>query len=308
MRKQLWIPLAALALGAAAIGGFAATAAVRGDSGGAKGGEAVRMGQRHEAEAAPGERGTEQARPGERALELGRGARLGIAVRDITPELRDELNLTAGKAVVVVQVAPGGPAAEAGVRIRDVILSVDGKPVDTAEALIDAIAERDPGDRVELGIERDSGTVKVSVELGRGLGLGPLEGMMPGQGPFDGLGALDGLRDILPGLDFQGARLDQILGRFVRADVTLLTAEGKPTTLHVMGGTVRSATAQQLVLTPNGGGPDATFAIDGETKLFRGLQRIEAADISEGERAVVLTRDDETRARAVFLVPALGFD
>src|SRR5262249_32623867 len=51
---------------------------------------------------------------------------LGLAVQTLTPELAENLNLDKGlKGVVVTQVEPGGPAAEAGLRRGDVILEVN---------------------------------------------------------------------------------------------------------------------------------------------------------------------------------------
>src|SRR4030095_5701265 len=53
---------------------------------------------------------------------------LGLAVQTLTPELADNLSLDKSlKGVVVTQVEPGGPAAEAGLRRGDVILEVNRK-------------------------------------------------------------------------------------------------------------------------------------------------------------------------------------
>jgi serine protease Do len=47
-----------------------------------------------------------------------------------------------------------GPAARAGLKNEDVIASVDGKPVDTTESLIQMISRHRPGDTVTLGVFR----------------------------------------------------------------------------------------------------------------------------------------------------------
>lgn len=68
-------------------------------------------------------------------------ARLGVAVRPLTPEDRDELGLAPEiSGVLVVSVEEGSPAAEKGIRPGDVIVSVDGRDVASAEDVRTAIA------------------------------------------------------------------------------------------------------------------------------------------------------------------------
>ncbi len=61
-------------------------------------------------------------------------ARLGIAISDLTPEVRQQLNLPAQvSGVAVAQVQPASPAEDAGITSGDVILEIDRKPVTSAE-------------------------------------------------------------------------------------------------------------------------------------------------------------------------------
>lgn len=61
-----------------------------------------------------------------------------------------------GKAgVSVLGVSPGGPAAEAGVQPGDVIVKMDGKPVEQGRDLTTRMREVEPGQKVTLGIRRD---------------------------------------------------------------------------------------------------------------------------------------------------------
>ena len=69
-----------------------------------------------------------------------------------------------GGGVRVVGVSPGGPAAEAGVKPDDVIVSVEAKPVTTGRELVRAMETVEPGDKVELGLKRDGKPVKLAVE------------------------------------------------------------------------------------------------------------------------------------------------
>jgi serine protease Do len=63
-----------------------------------------------------------------------RGMGPGLSVADVTPEVARRLGLPSGiQGVVVTQVAPGGPAAEAGVRPGDVVQELNRQPVRTAQ-------------------------------------------------------------------------------------------------------------------------------------------------------------------------------
>jgi serine protease Do len=61
-------------------------------------------------------------------------ARLGIAISDLTPDVRQQLNLDSQvQGVAVAQVQPGSPAEDAGLSTGDVILEVNRKPVTSAD-------------------------------------------------------------------------------------------------------------------------------------------------------------------------------
>jgi S1-C subfamily serine protease len=72
-----------------------------------------------------------------------------------------------GGGVRVEGVSPGGPAAEAGVREGDVIVAIDSEPVTTGRELVRAMEDIEPGQKVELGLERGGKPVKLSVEARR---------------------------------------------------------------------------------------------------------------------------------------------
>ncbi len=63
-------------------------------------------------------------------------------------------------------VAPGGPAANAGIRKGDVIVAVDGVKITTADELIVAIRRRVPGQRISLTYVRNGAHHTVSIVLG----------------------------------------------------------------------------------------------------------------------------------------------
>ncbi len=77
---------------------------------------------------------------------------LGLTVRTLTPQLADQLGYDDAEGVVVTEVEPYSPAADAGIRPRDVIVKVGGKPVNTASEFRKALSSSDLTEGVRLRI------------------------------------------------------------------------------------------------------------------------------------------------------------
>jgi serine protease Do len=63
-------------------------------------------------------------------------------------------------------VEPGSPAAKAGIREQDVIVSYDGKPIARSDDLVNAVADTPVGTQVKLGIIRDGKRIEIPVTVG----------------------------------------------------------------------------------------------------------------------------------------------
>ncbi|WP_420452179.1 S1C family serine protease [Ilumatobacter sp.] len=74
-------------------------------------------------------------------------------------------DVTAADGLVVVDITPGSAAEGADLRRGDVIVGVDGDPVAAASELADVIADRDPGDALELEIQRAGQAAPIDVEV-----------------------------------------------------------------------------------------------------------------------------------------------
>jgi serine protease Do len=79
--------------------------------------------------------------------------RLGLTLRDLSPEERAQRELDPKTGVLVAGVVPGSPAAEAGIEPGNVVLRVNRKPVDSAEALKAEVAKT-PDDKPVLLLVR----------------------------------------------------------------------------------------------------------------------------------------------------------
>ncbi|MBN2206698.1 MAG: Do family serine endopeptidase [Candidatus Aminicenantes bacterium] len=80
---------------------------------------------------------------------------LGVTITAINEDVRKSLNLKTGKGVLVNTVEKDSPADKAGLKIYDVILSVNGKPVESPSDLSLKIADVEPGAKVEIVYTRD---------------------------------------------------------------------------------------------------------------------------------------------------------
>ena len=90
----------------------------------------------------------------------GDGGRLGIAVRELTPDERHQLH-TQGRLVIE---GVSGPALTAGLQAGDVVLGVNGQRIDTIDQLRRAVAKA--GHSVALLIQRDNAQIYVPVDIG----------------------------------------------------------------------------------------------------------------------------------------------
>jgi serine protease Do len=91
---------------------------------------------------------------------------LGIYIQDLTPELAKQFGLNQGGGVLVGDVSPDTPAARAGLKKGDVILKLNGTPVDSRSSLQVQIAQTSPGTPVKLDVWRDGKTSNFTVDLG----------------------------------------------------------------------------------------------------------------------------------------------
>lgn len=91
---------------------------------------------------------------------------LGVSVTGISSEDAEAYNLPRVGGVLVQDVTEGGPAAKAGVRVEDVVLAVNGIPVQDSGDLQELVAELNPGARAKLELYRDGKPQAISVQLG----------------------------------------------------------------------------------------------------------------------------------------------
>jgi serine protease Do len=92
-------------------------------------------------------------------------AQMGVQVTDITPENAKFFQLKDNTGAVVTQVVPDSAGAKAGLKVGDVITSLDGKRIEGSSDLQVAVQEKQPDTKVNLQVLRDGKQMNVPVTL-----------------------------------------------------------------------------------------------------------------------------------------------
>ncbi len=96
----------------------------------------------------------------------------GVTVGDITPEVRDELQIPARiKGAVVQSIEPDSPSAQQGLREGDVIMELNRRPTPDADTAV-KLSEEIKGPKVMVLIWRAGGTRFIVIDEAKGKGKG----------------------------------------------------------------------------------------------------------------------------------------
>ena len=88
--------------------------------------------------------------------------KIGIIIQPLTPDLAEHFKVEHG--VVVAKVIKGGPADKAGVKPGDVIIAVNGHPVEEPNDVQKYVMRTEPGKYVNLTIVRDGKKINIKVK------------------------------------------------------------------------------------------------------------------------------------------------
>jgi serine protease Do len=137
---------------------------------------------------------------------------MGVSVSDLSPDLVQGFGLPeTTKGALVQNVVPKSPAAKAGVEAGDVVLSLNGKAVDSSGALTRGVALIPPGASADLTVLRNGQKKQLSVKVAQR----PEDEGAVGRGEFDEQGNEDqaGKKDQSPRLGVSLSRITPEIAR-----------------------------------------------------------------------------------------------
>lgn len=93
---------------------------------------------------------------------------LGVAMQPVrlSPTLAGRLGIASGRGVLLVQVEPDGPAERGGLMLGDVVVSIDGTPIESPEDVAPFIGAGRVGSALDVRVVRGGGEQHVSVTVG----------------------------------------------------------------------------------------------------------------------------------------------
>jgi serine protease Do len=91
---------------------------------------------------------------------------LGVVIQDLNEDLAKSFDLKTKKGVLISQVSQDSPAGKAGLKDGDVVVAIDGKPVENVAGLRNTIAMTAPGTELVLKVIRNGKTYSIPVTIG----------------------------------------------------------------------------------------------------------------------------------------------
>ena len=95
-----------------------------------------------------------------------RRGQLGVYIQEVNQNLATSFKLDRPRGALVVRVTPNGPGAKGGLQVGDIILTMDGKPVENSKDLPMMTGSMQPGQKIDLGVWRKGAETRVSIVLG----------------------------------------------------------------------------------------------------------------------------------------------
>lgn len=92
--------------------------------------------------------------------------RIGVMIQEVTKELAESFGLSDSSGALVVSVEKGGPADQAGIKARDIILKFDEKEVAISADLPRIVGNAKPGSKVSMYIWRDGSLKTIKIKVG----------------------------------------------------------------------------------------------------------------------------------------------
>ena len=105
----------------------------------------------------------------EQILQTGQVTRgwIGVGVQDMTQELSESFKLPQIRGALITEVFRGTPADKAGIKLGDILVGVEGRPVTDSSSMLNLIAALNPGNQATIKVVRSQQETDIKVTVGR---------------------------------------------------------------------------------------------------------------------------------------------
>jgi serine protease Do len=90
---------------------------------------------------------------------------LGVGINTVDEKMAKQLNLKTDHGAIVLSVSPGSPAQKAGIQPYDILVTINGKSIDSARDLTNFVAESSVGSVLTLGLIREGKSKSVKAKI-----------------------------------------------------------------------------------------------------------------------------------------------
>lgn len=92
---------------------------------------------------------------------------IGVGVQDVTQEIAESFKIPGTRGTLITEVFRGTPADRGGVKVGDVLVAVDDKPVTDSASMLNLVAALKPGSSATLRVMREAKSIDLRVTVGK---------------------------------------------------------------------------------------------------------------------------------------------
>jgi serine protease DegQ len=92
---------------------------------------------------------------------------IGAGVQELTPELAESFKLGDIRGVLITEIIPRSPAANAGMKTGDILIAIDGTAIADWSTMLETVANLPPGKISTVQLMRNDATITLTVKIGK---------------------------------------------------------------------------------------------------------------------------------------------
>ncbi len=92
---------------------------------------------------------------------------IGVRIQSVTEEIAASIGLDNTKGAIIANVTPDGPAAKAGLKVGDIVITYDGQDIEGVRELPRLVAQSEIGSQIEMQVLRQEERIAISVTIER---------------------------------------------------------------------------------------------------------------------------------------------